>query len=172
ARFNSILLAAPRGRIEDIIKQIKQLDVPTRLQGQATPFALKKANATQVANLLLQFYAQRYPNESQLQNQIRITAEPATNTVFVQAAPADLAEIRTLIERIDKSESSAVNDVKVVRLNVALSDELANLLFQAIQQTATGLGGTGVPRTTGVPGLPTTPGAVPGALPGAFPGAV
>src|SRR5262249_12252762 len=54
-RFNAILTAAPRARMEDVIKEIKRLDQPTTRQGQATPFALRKASAARVATLIQQF---------------------------------------------------------------------------------------------------------------------
>src|SRR5262249_41265950 len=93
-RQTASLLEAPRSRTDDILREIKRLDRPTAPQGQAMPFALKKASAGRVAQLLQQFYAQRYPNETAAQHQIRITEDDSTNTVFVQAAPADMAEIR------------------------------------------------------------------------------
>src|SRR5262249_31167300 len=158
-RYNSILLAAPPGRMDDIIREIKKLDRPVAPQGGATAFPLKKAAAARVAPLLQQFYAQRYANETTAQNQIRITFDDSTNTVFVQAAPADLAEIRGLIERMDTMESPAVNDMRIVPLRYAMSDDLANLLLQAIAQGYTPA------TTTGAPGI--VPGAAGGGVPGA-----
>ena len=70
-----------------------------------------KASATQVAQLLTTFYATRYPPETQNQNLIRITSDAPTNTVFVQASPADLDEIRHLIQLVDTTESKAVNEL-------------------------------------------------------------
>src|SRR5262249_14978473 len=133
----------------------------------ATAFPLKKAAAARVAPLLQQFYAQRYANETTAQNQIRITFDDSTNTVYVQAAPADLAEIRGLIERMDTMESPAVNDMRIVPLKYSLSDDLANLLLQAIAQGYTPA------TTTGAPGI--VPGAAGGGVPGvgaAVPGAI
>src|SRR5262249_38720480 len=154
-RHNAILMAAPRARVDDMIREIKKLDRPVSPQGQAVAFPLKKASAARVANLIQQVYAQRFPNETTAQNQIRVTEDDSATTGFVQAAPADLLEIRGLIERIDNTVSSAVNDVRIVPLRNALADELANLLLQAISQVTT-------PSTTGAPGI--VPGA--GALPG------
>jgi type II secretion system protein D len=174
-RQNAILLAAPKARVDDIIKEIRRLDIPTALKGQAAPFPLKKASAQQVATLVQNFYAQRYANETDAMHQIRITFDVPTNTVFVQAAPADMEEIRGLIERIDSTVSSAVNDLRIYHLHNALADELSNVLVQAITEgivpattaggaptPGLGLGGRGGPTALG--GLPTTTG-LPGALP-------
>jgi type II secretory pathway component GspD/PulD (secretin) len=158
-RSNSILIAAPSARIDDVKKDISRLDVPNTAVGQATPFPLTKASASRVATLLTNFYAQRYPGDV---NQVRITYDDSTNTVLVQAAPADLEEIGRLVRLIDTNVSQAVNEMRIVPLRNAVADEMVNLLTQALAQ------GIAAPSATAVPGvLPTTPGALPGALPGA-----
>ncbi|MGL4421518.1 MAG: secretin N-terminal domain-containing protein, partial [Gemmataceae bacterium] len=43
-RFNSVLIAAPNGRIEEVIKQLKVLDAPTSPQMKPSSFSLKKAS--------------------------------------------------------------------------------------------------------------------------------
>jgi type II secretion system protein D len=158
-RYNAILMAAPKARVKDILQEIKRLDRPTSPKGRAIPFSLKKASASRVATLLINWYSQRYPNETLAQHQVRVTPEDSTNTVFVQAAPADLEEIRELIERIDNTVSSAVNELEIIHLRNALASELTTLIVQAISQ------GIVAPTTTGLP-TTTTPGAVPGAVPG------
>src|SRR5205823_738426 len=164
-RQNAILIAAPSVRFKDILQEVKRLDIPTALKGQASPFALKKASAARVATLVQNFYATRYPNETDAMHQIKITYDDSTNTVFVQAAPADMEEIRGLIERIDTTVSSAVNDLRIYHLKNALADELSNILIQAVTEgMVTPTTAARPPGTTGAPGMPTTTG-LPGALP-------
>src|SRR5262249_42272470 len=87
-----------------------------------------------------------------------ITSDASTNTVFVQASPGDMQEIKGLIDQLDSSVSAAVNDVRLYKVHNALADELTNTIMAAISQ------GVVAPTTT-----PTTAGAptVPGLLPGA-----
>jgi type II secretion system protein D len=160
-RFNALLVAAPRARMEDVVTQIKELDRPTPPQSRPTPFPLKKAVAARVATLLQQFYAQRYPNETAAQHQIRVTFDESTNTLFVQAAPADLAEIRGLVERIDNTVSSAINEMRIVPLRNALAEELSTLLLQAISQ------GFVQPSAVGAGIVPSAAGALGQRQPGA-----
>jgi general secretion pathway protein D len=159
-RFNAILMAAPRARVANVLEEIKRLDKPMTTEGKAVPFSLKKASASRVATLLINFYSQRYPNETLAQNQIRITSEDSTNTVFVQAAPADLEEIRGLIERIDNTVSSAVNELRIVPLRNALATDMANLIVQSISAGV-------VAPAPAAPTIPTAPGAFPSLAPGA-----
>jgi type II secretory pathway component GspD/PulD (secretin) len=175
-RQNAILVGAQEARFPDVVTDIKKLDLEPSARSMAVPFKLQKASAQRVATLLQNFYAQRYQGvETTTQNMIRITYDDSTNTVFVQAAPADLVEIRDLIERLDTSVSAATNDLRFVRLRSADATELAGILMQAITQgivPSTGGGGgivpSGVPGTQGgLPGpqggLPSTPGNQPAA---------
>src|SRR5262249_42345973 len=66
------------------------------------------------------------------QNAIRVIADTETNTVFVQAAPADLADIKALIDLLDSTQAVATNDLRVVHLRNTQADEMATVLMQAI----------------------------------------
>jgi type II secretion system protein D len=163
-RFNAILLAVATARYNDVIENIKRLDVEN-YAGKAVPFALKKASAQTIATFIQQFYAMRYGTETTAQNQIRVTFDTPTNTVFVQAAPADLKEIAELIDRLDSFVSSAVNDLRIIHLRNALADELTNTITQALSAGVLAPGATAAPGlvpTPGAPGLPVGPGALPG----------
>jgi type II secretory pathway component GspD/PulD (secretin) len=163
-RFNAIFVAAPKSRMDDIEKKLLDLDRPTAEISRAQPFPLKKASAARVASLVNTFYAAR--GESQNVNQIRITEDDTTNTVFVQAAPADMEDIRRLIEHLDRTPTGAINDLRIYHLKIALADELSNLLVSAIAQgvlstgttptvapTGGGIGGGGIGGIGGIGGF-------------------
>jgi type II secretion system protein D len=151
-RFNSLLIAAPRGRMEDIKKQVESLDQPSSGELQPKAFPLKNASASRLGSIIQSFWATRFPGETAIQHQIRLTWDDHSNTLFVQAAPADLVDIGDLITRIDGMESSAINELRVRVLRFAYSEDLATILLRAIQaEVAT----------------PTTPVSTPGATLGA-----
>lgn len=133
-RFNAIIIGAPKTRFEYVIAEIEKLDQPNAPAAGAFYFPLRKAPAVRVANQIRSFYSNRYTNETDANNQVRITHDDASNTVIVQASPADLTEIRNMIERIDSMVSNAVNELRIIQLRNALPDELANTLMQAITQ--------------------------------------
>lgn len=158
-RFGSIMVAASKARMPDIEKLVRDLDqLPSDVHG-AVPFRLKNATAARVATAINNFYAQRFPAPEV--NQIRITYDDGTNTVFVQASPADLKEISNLILHFDSAaENMATNELRVVRLRNAVALDLAQLLQVAISNNALVM-----PPTIQLPGQPQqTPGGVqPGA---------
>jgi type II secretion system protein D len=145
ARFNAILLACPTSRMADVIKEIDKLDQPIPPQGGLRPFGLKKASASRVATMINNFWNTRYSPETALQHLIKLTYDDDTNTVYVQAAPADMEEIASLIEHLDVDLSPALNEMRIIHLNNALADDLTTILQQAIYSTI-------VPPTGGVGG--------------------
>jgi type II secretion system protein D len=160
-RFNAILIAAPKSQIDNVKKEVERLDKPNSPEAQFVPFQLKTTSAARVTTLLNNFWNQRYgTSETAAQHQVRIFSEDKTNSVLVQAAPADMEEIARLIKHIDTTDSIAVNDIRIVHLNSAFSDDLAALLQKAIND------GVMLPTTT--PGAPATPGPGLPAAPAAF----
>src|SRR5262249_33267761 len=91
------------------------------------------------------------PPEAANQNQIRISFDAATNTIFGQAAPADQAEILDLIKFLDTEVSLAINDIRIVPLRNAVADEMTNLLLRAITDAVAGVYGraAGIGTATG-----------------------
>ena len=111
------------------------------------------------------FYETRDPPSTSANNQIRVTYEPSSNTVFVQAAPADMEEIRELIARLDSTVSKAVNDLRIVPLRFAVALDLQALLLAAISEVA-----VSGPATPTSPAIPSPTGGVPNpAIPGVPP---
>ncbi len=133
-RQNAIFVAAPKGRMEEIVADLKKLDKPNSEASRAIPFQLQRAPASRVATLITNFYANRFPGEATAQNQVRVTADDGSNTVFVQASAADLEEIKALIEKVDSNVSKAVNELRVFPLKYAIAEELATMINGAIQQ--------------------------------------
>src|SRR5262249_30651735 len=123
-RFNSILVAAPKGRLNDIIVEIKRLDGDVSPQMRLKPFPLKRASASKVSTTIQNFWNSRWTGETALQHQVRITYDDSANQVYVQAAPADMEEISDLILRLETTESIAVNEVRIRLLSYIPADEL------------------------------------------------
>ena len=63
---------------------------------------------------------------------VRVTADARSNALIVQASPRDMAEVAELIRRIDTSTSAAVNEVRIIRLEHPMAQDVANILQSAI----------------------------------------
>jgi type II secretion system protein D len=146
-RQNAILVGAPRGRLGDIEKTLRQLDQPLAQDTRFKTYPLRRANATRVATTIQQFYTQRFPGEAANQNLVRVQAEDRTNAVLVQASPQDQEEIARLINYMDTQTSSTINEIRIVPLRSAIAADLATIIQQAIAEAQ---GQTGAAQ----PGLP------------------
>ena len=130
-RFNAVLIAAPEARMEDVKKEMKRL-LDQAPNAPFKAFKLKKASAQIVAQQLQNFWNSRYPGESLIRNQFRVTFDIANNTVYLQGSPGDLKDAEELIGMMDQANNQSINDMKVFRLRNALSDELGQILSNAL----------------------------------------
>lgn len=129
-RLGGILVAAQRARIPDIKREIQRLDSLPSDVNSPIAFRLKRASAAKVQAALLAFYTTRYLNANDV-NQVKITYDE-TNTVWVQASPADLVDIRAMILHMDTVPPGTMSEIRVVRLNNAIAFDLATLLSNSI----------------------------------------
>ncbi len=144
---NAILIISSEIERTSILELAKELDQPLAPDFEFEVFALKSAIASQVVTALTTFYAER-PG---LGTNVRAIADVRTNSVIVQGRPSELAEVKTLIEGIDKDSPGAVNRLQVIKLKNAVASELSATISQAIQAvinppqqtTATGQAGAG-----------------------------
>lgn len=134
SRQNSILIGAPKTAMEEIEKTIKLIDKPIDPESAPKIIKLRKANAQSLAATLQQFYQQRYPDEPQGQNEIRIQFDVKTNSLIIHAGPADLKEIMNIVEVFEKGDTKVVNEVRIKQLKNASATELATILQQALSQ--------------------------------------
>jgi type II secretory pathway component GspD/PulD (secretin) len=137
-KLNSIMLFGPELRFpyyENLIKQfdVRNTNVPYEIQ-------LKKGSAQQIANQLNTFYATRYPGQGD--NLVRITYSTPANAIYVQGSPADVEEIKVLIEMFEKP-SPALNQLRIYHLRNTLSTDMAAMLEQALFQNI-------LPQGTGI----------------------
>jgi type II secretory pathway component GspD/PulD (secretin) len=153
-RVNSILVGAPKILMDKVVEKIQDFDQTPPNAVAPRVIQLKRASAARVAQLITNWAAGRYPREpGAVQTQVRVTWDDQTNKLFVQAAPADFAEIAKLVEELDNGKAAATNDLQIFDVRYALADEIANLIRLAIQQ---GYRPTNALTTQGIV---TTPGA-------------
>lgn len=143
---NAILIISSEIERTSILDLAKELDQPLEPDFEFEVFALKSAIASQVDTALKAFYAER-PG---LGTNVRSIADVRTNSVIVQGRRSELAEVKTLIEQIDRDAPGSINRLQVIKLRNAVAEELSTTISQAIQavinppqQTNTGQGGFG-----------------------------
>lgn len=154
---NALLLIGRRESVQTVLDLVKKLDRPVDPETQFRVFQLRHAAALAAQQAVLEFYAAR----GGLGPRVRATADFRSNAVVVQASPRDMLEVAALIERLDTPTSAAVNELRVIRLENSLAEELAPILQAAVSgQSLAGRTGT-----TAAPGVsPVSPAAQQGGL--------
>ena len=126
---NSLLIVAPEADLKAILELAEELDSPVDPQTEFQVFRLKNAVAQEVADMIIQFYAERV----NLGAKVLVTPDARTNSVVVRARPRDLDEVTALIRKIDRDETGTVNQLRIFPLKNALATELAAVMNAAIQ---------------------------------------
>jgi type II secretion system protein D len=139
---NALLLIGRKENVDSVIELVNKLDQPVDPATQLETFQLKYASAAAALQILREFYGsavqvtQQQPTatggRAALGTKVHVVVDYRTNTLFVQASPRDMAEVRHLVEKLDTAKMAAVNQVRVVRLNNSVASELAGIVQLAI----------------------------------------
>jgi len=125
---NALLLIGWGEAVKAAKELIEKLDQPVAPETQQRIFHLKHASATTVASTIQEFFQGR----SGLAPRVRVTSDPRTNSLVVDAAPRDLAEVELLVARLDTDSSEAVLQTRVFKLQNTLANDVYVTLQGAI----------------------------------------
>ncbi len=133
---NAILIVGRPQNVKSVIDLIALLDKPAIPGAEFQMFHLKYANAVTAQTTVQNAFTFQNPG---LAPAVRVTAEPRTNSLIVQASPRDMAAVADLISKIDVSgvpDGGAVNDVRIVQLKHTRAQDIATIINAAIGQAA------------------------------------
>lgn len=136
---NALLLIGWGDAILSVRELIEKLDQPVDPSTQLRVFRLRYAPAAATSTTVQEFFSKR----TGLGPKITVTPDARSNSLVVQAAPRDMAEVELLVSRLDTSRGEAVNQVRVFKLRHSLATNLATTLQSAIDSQRSGQGGGG-----------------------------
>jgi len=125
---NAILIVGRPENVKTVKELAARLDQPTVPGAQFHVFHLRYAAAATAQTTIQNFFLDR----GGLSPAIRVTADIRSNALIVQAGPRDMAEAAELIRRIDVSDSAAINEVRIIRLEHSLAQDIATIMQTAI----------------------------------------
>jgi general secretion pathway protein D len=131
---NALLLIGWGEAVKSIKELARKLDQPVAPETQFRVFRLRHAAAA-AAQITLQ---SMFTKQVGLGPQVKVTADIRTNALIVQAAPRDLAEVESLVQRLDQAQGEAVRQVRMFKLNNSLAADVASVLQAAIGTAKTG----------------------------------
>ncbi len=139
-RTNSLLVLAPRQQLEEVRRLVAKLDVPVRGGGRIHVYYLNNANAEEMAETLggllgggptggAAATAQNIAGTGQVAQAIRttvtglaggisVTADPATNSLIIQASQEGFAAIAEVIRQLDVERPQVSVEALIMELTV------------------------------------------------------
>ncbi len=157
---NALLIVGRKENVKTVKELIARLDQPAVPGAQFQVFHLRYASVAAAQTTITNAFAPT--TNGVLSPTVRVTSDPRTNSLIVQAGPRDMAGVADLIRQIDVIEitpGGPVNEVRIVQLEHTLASEIAGIIQNALL-SATG----GAAPTTG------NQGAQQGGAPGGFGG--
>ncbi len=133
---NAVLMIGWGEAIKAARELISKLDQPVEANSQFTVFQLQHADATQLQTQLRNFYA----NRGGLGPVIQSMVDDRTNAIIVNASPADVQEIRLLIEQLDVPRGTMLQQARVFQIRNGLATDVADALTKALTAPTTGRG--------------------------------
>jgi general secretion pathway protein D len=157
-RTNSLLVLAPRAQLEEVRALVAKLDVPVSGGGRIHVYYLRNADAEELAQTLSGLLTGQPSRPSGtgigaggatapgaapaissvvagLAGNITVTADPATNSLIIQASQEAFNTLATVIEQLDVERSQVL--VEALIMEVTLSDG-KDLGFNALFRTING----------------------------------
>jgi len=133
---NSLVVTASREDHETIKHLLTLLDKESTVANRVAIFPLQKARAEDLADIIRELISQQQKLGAGRRGKAgagaatvaAITPDARTNSLVVWAAPSEMDNIKTIIERLDTSEPKATLVWKVIRLRRADAEELADLI--------------------------------------------
>ena len=134
---NAVLLIGTPTTIEKAKQVLKQLDVPSKTLTQFETFSLKYARANDAKQIVESLFSGESAEDvNTLEPKAQVIADPRTNALIVRAGPRDMAEVRALVQEIDRVGSESINELRIFKLKNTVADDLASVLRDAIQGNA------------------------------------
>jgi general secretion pathway protein D len=134
---NALLIVGRRENVDSVIELIKKFDQPVNVEAEFETFQLKHTSAFLVQRALREFYGDlvtfnQYVRTA-LGTKAHVVVDYRTNKLFVQARARDMVEVQRFIEEMDVAEAEGnVNQIRTVKLQNSLAQELAPIIQQAI----------------------------------------
>jgi general secretion pathway protein D len=148
-RTNSLLVSASRSTLDSVRDFIRKVDVPVEGGGRIQVYYLKHADAEDLADTLNSLLggaapsgpAASAPGAAQLAGAVNdiasgvgtVTADPATNSLLIQASPEGYQALVSVIQQLDIARPQVLVEGLIIEVTVGDSQQLGfNAIIRAI----------------------------------------
>ncbi|MEW6668940.1 MAG: type II secretion system secretin GspD [Thermodesulfobacteriota bacterium] len=132
---NTLILIDSQSNIQRLTGIVRELDVPDA-RGRVHIFELENANAKKLAAKLVQLYQPKRSLASSpgqaagTADAVKIIPEERTNTLIVMASATQVADIRQMLDQLDKKLGKRAGNIRILPLRYAVAEDLAKVLTE------------------------------------------
>ena len=131
---NELIIAATADQFEQIERIIAELDQPSQRRRITDFVPLRYAEAEQIREALSFFFGPYAPGaETPGEQNVRIVADPASNSLVISADESEWEGIRALLGKLDSEEYDADLQLRVIPLRYADATSVAGAINDAFQ---------------------------------------
>ena len=131
-RENQLIIAATTDQFTQIDELLGMLDQPPVNEQRTEFIPLKFAEAAKVREALTYFYGNFAPGaETPAAENVRIVANPATNSLVISAGETEWEAIRELLTKLDSAEYDTSLQLRVIGLTFADAGSVARAINEA-----------------------------------------
>lgn len=174
---NSLIVVGTEDSYLNLLELLKRIDVAPSAEGRIQVLPLQNADAEELSKTLTRLVGTGGRKKEQsgqpaqsaevFEGEILVTADKATNSLIISSSAHDLAQLRLVIEKLDKKRRQVFIEAVIMDVGVDRSKNL-NLAYHAGIPDAVGdgslaLGGFEASKTV-LPGLDSLQGAALGAF--------
>jgi len=140
-RTNSVIAMAPRTQMQDVRKLIERLDIPVSGAGKIHVYYLQHAAAEELAQTLSSLVTGTLPSSSAkdvnaggaqalravvqgLAEGVKITADPATNSLVIQSSREGFDTLSEVIAKLDVERPQVLVEALIMEVDVTDSEDL------------------------------------------------
>ncbi|MFO0827956.1 MAG: secretin N-terminal domain-containing protein [Phycisphaerales bacterium] len=127
---NALIVSAAPDDIATIRDLLTKLDQPTSAGDRAVEIlALERGQALEVARMISEQFGKRGGGAQG----VIVTPDARTNSLVVNAPPAQLAQVKALVARLDGPSDASETVIRTYAIKGAKADEIAKILGQTLQ---------------------------------------
>ena len=138
-RTNSLIVLAPRTQLEEVRRLIRKLDVPVTGGGRIHVYYLQHADAEDLAQTLSEMLSGRSgaarggagegaqairASVAGLAEGISVTADPATNSLVIQASQEGFSTLAAVIEMLDIARPQVLVEALIMEVDITDAEAL------------------------------------------------
>ncbi len=145
-RTNSVIALAPRAQMKDVRKLIERLDIPVSGSGRIHVYYLQHADAEELSLTLSSLVSGTLPSPSSaassgqgatslravvqgLAEGVRITADPATNSLVIQSSREGFDTLSEVIAKLDVERPQVLIEALIMEVDITDSESLGTAGF-------------------------------------------